>query len=111
LPVPWKKENKTIKPTAMGKGDKKSRRGKIIIGTYGVRRPKNKLHTSESKSGITVKNPILKEKKPEKPEKPEKQKKEVKEKKETKVKKEIIEPKEIKEEIKAKPARKKKTGE
>lgn len=24
----------------MGKGDKKSRRGKIILGTYGVRRPK-----------------------------------------------------------------------
>ncbi|NLJ44933.1 MAG: 30S ribosomal protein THX, partial [Bacteroidales bacterium] len=24
----------------MGKGDKKTRRGKIIIGTYGVRRPK-----------------------------------------------------------------------
>ena len=26
----------------MGKGDKKSRRGKIIIGSTGVRRPKNK---------------------------------------------------------------------
>ena len=26
----------------MGKGDKKTRRGKIIIGTYGVRRPKKK---------------------------------------------------------------------
>jgi len=25
----------------MGKGDKKSRRGKIIIGSYGVRRPKS----------------------------------------------------------------------
>jgi ribosomal small subunit protein bTHX len=24
----------------MGKGDKKSRRGKIILGTYGVRRPR-----------------------------------------------------------------------
>jgi ribosomal small subunit protein bTHX len=24
----------------MGKGDKKSKRGKIISGTYGVRRPK-----------------------------------------------------------------------
>ncbi len=24
----------------MGKGDKKSRRGKIVIGSYGVRRPK-----------------------------------------------------------------------
>jgi 30S ribosomal protein S31 len=26
----------------MGKGDKKSKRGKIIIGSFGVRRPKNK---------------------------------------------------------------------
>ncbi len=26
----------------MGKGDKKSRRGKIVIGSTGVRRPKNK---------------------------------------------------------------------
>lgn len=24
----------------MGKGDKKSRRGKIVLGTYGVRRPR-----------------------------------------------------------------------
>ncbi len=34
----------------MGKGDKKSRRGKIIIGSYGVRRPKS------SKSKSVVKN-------------------------------------------------------
>lgn len=26
----------------MGKGDRKTRRGKIIKGTYGVRRPKKK---------------------------------------------------------------------
>ena len=26
----------------MGKGDKKSRRGKITMGTYGVRRPRKK---------------------------------------------------------------------
>jgi len=26
----------------MGKGDKKSKRGKIIMGSYGVRRPRNK---------------------------------------------------------------------
>lgn len=26
----------------MGKGDKKSKRGKITIGTYGVRRPRKK---------------------------------------------------------------------
>lgn len=28
--------------TYMGKGDKKSRRGKIILGTYGARRPRKK---------------------------------------------------------------------
>ncbi len=30
----------------MGKGDKKSRRGKITIGTYGVRRPRKKNKTA-----------------------------------------------------------------
>jgi 30S ribosomal protein S31 len=29
----------------MGKGDKKSKRGKIIIGSYGVRRPRKKNKT------------------------------------------------------------------
>ena len=29
----------------MGKGDKKSKRGKITIGTYGVRRPRKKKKT------------------------------------------------------------------
>ena len=35
----------------MGKGDKKTRRGKITIGSYGVRRPKkkNKSKTVEIK--------------------------------------------------------------
>jgi len=33
----------------MGKGDKKSRRGKIIIGSYGVRRPKKKRKPSIDK--------------------------------------------------------------
>jgi len=35
----------------MGKGDKKSRRGKIVLGTYGVRRPrkKNKANTVVNK--------------------------------------------------------------
>ena len=28
----------------MGKGDKKSRKGKIIMGTYGVNRPRKKRH-------------------------------------------------------------------
>jgi 30S ribosomal protein S31 len=30
----------------MGKGDKKSRRGKIIIGSFGVRRSRKKIKTS-----------------------------------------------------------------
>lgn len=30
----------------MGKGDKKSKRGKITIGSYGVRRPKRKTSTA-----------------------------------------------------------------
>jgi len=36
----------------MGKGDKKSRRGKIILGTYGVRRPrkKNKVNSVMAKT-------------------------------------------------------------
>ena len=29
----------------MGKGDKKTRRGKIVNGTYGVRRPRKKSST------------------------------------------------------------------
>lgn len=35
----------------MGKGDKKSKRGKITMGTYGVRRPrKNKKTVSKAES-------------------------------------------------------------
>ena len=30
----------------MGKGDQKSRRGKISVGTYGVRRPRKKTKTT-----------------------------------------------------------------
>jgi 30S ribosomal protein S31 len=37
----------------MGKGDKKSRRGKIILGSYGVRRPKS------SKSKVLVKAEVI----------------------------------------------------
>lgn len=33
----------------MGKGDKKSRRGKIILGTYGVRRPRKKADKASIK--------------------------------------------------------------
>lgn len=37
----------------MGKGDKKTKRGKIHRGTYGVRRPKiKKRPTAESKVSI-----------------------------------------------------------
>ena len=41
----------------MGKGDKKTRRGKINIGTYGVRRPRNikKRPTTKEKINITKK--------------------------------------------------------
>jgi 30S ribosomal protein S31 len=30
----------------MGKGDKKTRRGKLFMGSYGVRRPRNKKKTT-----------------------------------------------------------------
>ena len=48
----------------MGKGDKKSRRGKIILGTYGVRRPRKKSDKAEVKP---VKEVLLKEHKDKKP--------------------------------------------
>ena len=41
------------KTTVMGKGDKKSRRGKIILGTYGVRRRKKDAGKAEKKSNTT----------------------------------------------------------
>jgi 30S ribosomal protein S31 len=44
----------------MGKGDKKTRRGKIIIGTYGVRRRRKKADKQEIKP---VKVSIVKEEK------------------------------------------------
>lgn len=31
----------------MGKGDKKSRRGKIVNGSYGVKRPRRKYYYEE----------------------------------------------------------------
>ena len=31
----------------MGKGDKKSRRGKIVNGSYGVKRPRKKYYYEE----------------------------------------------------------------
>lgn len=43
----------------MGKGDKKTRRGKITIGTYGVRRPRKKVKSivvaEKSKKKTTAK--------------------------------------------------------
>ena len=43
----------------MGKGDKKTRRGKIILGTYGVRRPRKKTDKPEIKpvKQVMVKEP------------------------------------------------------
>jgi 30S ribosomal protein S31 len=101
----------------MGKGDKKSRRGKIIIGTYGVRRRKKKLSASEVKPEIKVKEVKLRDKKPLKEKKEIKEVKEVKEVKEIKNKKENKEPKapiekkEVKGGTKTKTAAKKKTEE
>ena len=34
----------------MGKGDKKSKRGKIIAGSYGKKRPKNKKKATDKKA-------------------------------------------------------------
>ena len=40
---------KTNQIKNMGKGDKKSRRGKIILGSYGIRRPRKKAYKAEIK--------------------------------------------------------------
>ena len=48
----------------MGKGDKKTKRGKIIMGSYGVRRPqrqKSKL-TTETKPAVIKEKPVKAEK-------------------------------------------------
>lgn len=47
----------------MGKGDKKSKRGKIVLGTYGARRLRKKSYASGLKSsepGIDVKGKPVK---------------------------------------------------
>lgn len=59
----------------MGKGDKKTRRGKIIIGTFGVRRRRKKEAAKDIKPLVAT------------------QEKEIKEKKTVKVKAEVKEPK------------------
>lgn len=48
----------------MGKGDKKSRRGKIILGTFGVRRRRNKSVKPEGNSVKAVKDNIAEDIKP-----------------------------------------------
>ena len=70
---------KLTKRTDMGKGDKKSRRGKIILGSYGVRRPRKKNNKPEVKP---VKQILTKEPKEKKPLKEKKEHKEVTEVKE-----------------------------
>ena len=49
----------------MGKGDKKSRRGKINSGTFGVRRPHKSVHFEKPvvNEPVLVKEPILANKK------------------------------------------------
>ena len=44
----------------MGKGDKKTRRGKIILGSYGVRRPRKKKDKPET-IPLSIGDPILEE--------------------------------------------------
>ena len=90
----------------MGKGDKKSRRGKIIMGSYGVRRPRK----GHEKPGIKpVKEILVKEPKDKKPLKEKKEVKEVaavKEMVEVKEVKAPVKPKEtkaVKEKVEAKP--------
>jgi 30S ribosomal protein S31 len=39
----------------MGKGDKKTRRGKIAIGTYGKRRPRKKQKTIQNPAKVVGK--------------------------------------------------------
>jgi 30S ribosomal protein S31 len=68
----------------MGKGDKKTRRGKIILGTFGVRRRRKKEAAKDIKPLIATKEKEIKEKKP------------VKEKAEVKEVKAVAEAKEIK---------------
>jgi 30S ribosomal protein S31 len=39
----------------MGKGDKKTKRGKITRGSFGVRRPRKKNNEKKAQSGSTSK--------------------------------------------------------
>jgi len=84
---------KLIKTIDMGKGDKKTRRGKIILGSYGVRRPRKKNNKPEIKP---VKEVMIKEPKDKKPLKEKKEPKEATAAKVVKEAKEVKEGKEVK---------------
>jgi 30S ribosomal protein S31 len=45
--------NQTKIKNSMGKGDKKSRKGKIAMGSYGVTRPKKKSNSAASAAKST----------------------------------------------------------
>jgi len=81
----------------MGKGDKKSRRGKIVIKSFGVRRPRRKI--ARVAPAVAVKE--------EKPAKPVKEKAPAKPKAETEVPKVEAPVVELPKETEAKPAKKK----
>ncbi len=51
----------------MGKGDKKTKRGKILMGSYGVRRPRRNPAGSLPLVAVKEEKPALKEKPPAKP--------------------------------------------
>jgi len=48
----------------MGKGDKKSKRGKIILGSYGIKRPRKKPDKPVIKLAKVTKEKAIKEVKP-----------------------------------------------
>jgi 30S ribosomal protein S31 len=43
----------------MGKGDKKSKRGKILMGSYGVRRPRRKQVTAVLPAEVIEEKPVV----------------------------------------------------
>lgn len=47
----------------MGKGDKKTKKGKIIISSFGVRRPKKQKNIEAGPQNIVEKKPAKKKKK------------------------------------------------
>jgi 30S ribosomal protein S31 len=46
----------------MGKGDKKTKRGKIVIGSYGIRRPRKKTYVPVTVEKVSVEVKAVKEK-------------------------------------------------